>query len=190
MITELAGIHYRPLIAVLCPLLVALLVLSAKKLPNRRESYTIIGSSLLFLAVLSMTPHVLKEGPIRLSLFNLFPGVDFLLNVDAFGLIFATTTSSLWILVSFYSIGYMRSLKEHAQGRYFTCFALTIFGAVGVALLALERSSGTFTDVTDLAALTVPSIQVLGQFTCRACENRCAIDRLEVAGRRFPFGLP
>ena len=131
---ELAAIHYRPLIALLCPLAVALLVLASKKRPNLRESFTIIGSSLLFLSVLTMTPHVLREGPIHLSLFNLFPNVDLLLNVDAFGLIFATTTSSLWILVSFYSIGYMRSLNEHAQGRYYTCFALTIFGAVGVAL--------------------------------------------------------
>ncbi|MHC4090367.1 MAG: acyl-CoA dehydratase activase [Planctomycetota bacterium] len=63
-----------------------------------------------------------------------------------------------------------------------------LLGAIGVALLALERASGTFTDVTDVAGLAVPPIQVLGQFTCRACDNYCAIDRLEVAGRRFPFG--
>ncbi|MBN2559458.1 MAG: hypothetical protein JXQ75_00820 [Phycisphaerae bacterium] len=63
-----------------------------------------------------------------------------------------------------------------------------LLGAIGVALLALERAKEPITDVVDLAKLAAPSIQLLGQFTCRACENYCAIDRLEVAGRRFPFG--
>ena len=63
-----------------------------------------------------------------------------------------------------------------------------LLGAVGVALLALERSRDTFTDVVDLASLAAPVMRVLGQFTCRACENYCAIGRFEVAGRQFPFG--
>jgi len=67
-------------------------------------------------------------------LFTMFPGIDFGFHVDAFGLLFALTASSLWILVSIYSIGYMRALKEHAQTRFYFCFALAILGAVGVAL--------------------------------------------------------
>jgi len=63
-----------------------------------------------------------------------------------------------------------------------------LMGAVGVALLALDRSKNCFTDVVDLDSLAAPSMQMLGQFTCRACENLCEVDRLEVAGRRFPFG--
>jgi multicomponent Na+:H+ antiporter subunit D len=35
-----------------------------------------------------------------------------------------------------YNIGYMRTLNEHAQTRYFFCFAVAIFGAVGVAFSA------------------------------------------------------
>jgi formate hydrogenlyase subunit 3/multisubunit Na+/H+ antiporter MnhD subunit len=54
--------------------------------------------------------------------------------VDAFGLIFALTSSSLWIMVSLYSIGYMRTLEEHAQTRYYFCFCWAIFGAIGTAL--------------------------------------------------------
>jgi formate hydrogenlyase subunit 3/multisubunit Na+/H+ antiporter MnhD subunit len=56
--------------------------------------------------------------------------------VDALGLIFAITSSSLWILVSVYSIGYMRSQKEHAQTRFYFSFAVALAGAVGVALAA------------------------------------------------------
>ena len=48
-------------------------------------------------------------------------------------MLFATISSFLWILVSFYNIGYMRALDEHAQTRYYHCFAVAIVGAVGVA---------------------------------------------------------
>ena len=56
--------------------------------------------------------------------------------MDAFGLLFASGASLLWIATSFYSIGYMRSLKEHAQTRYFACFALALSATMGVAFSA------------------------------------------------------
>lgn len=134
--TELLAMDYRPLLAILCPTIASFLILLSGRRPNIRESWTIIGSILMFLTVLSMTPFVLKEGPIKCSLFNLFPGIDFAFKVDAFGLIFATTSSCLWILVSLFSIGYMRGLEEHAQTRYYFCFALALLGATGIALSA------------------------------------------------------
>ncbi len=48
-------------------------------------------------------------------------------------MIFALVASSLWTIAVFYSLGYMRGLKEHAQTRFNACFALAIFGAIGVA---------------------------------------------------------
>jgi len=132
--TGMFGIEYRPLSAVLLPIIVAFLILLSNKRPNLRESWTLLGSVLLFLTVSSMRPIVLAEGPIQWTWFNLLPNIDFAFNVDAFGLVFATTSSSLWILVSLYSIGYMRSLKEHAQTRYYFCFALALLGAIGIAL--------------------------------------------------------
>jgi formate hydrogenlyase subunit 3/multisubunit Na+/H+ antiporter MnhD subunit len=83
-----------------------------------------------------MSPFVLKYGPIQFIWFNFLPNIDFAFNVDALGLIFATTSSCLWILVSIYSIGYMRSLKEHAQTRYYFCFAVALAGAIGIAFAA------------------------------------------------------
>jgi len=133
---ELLSIEYRPLLAIFWPGAVACLILLFGSRPNVRESWILIGSTLLFLTVLSMTPVVLQQGSITFKWFNLFPGIDFALHVDAFGLIFATTSSFLWILVSLYSIGYMRSLDEHAQTRFFFCFALALLGAIGIALSA------------------------------------------------------
>ena len=62
--------------------------------------------------------------------------IELAFRVDAFGLLFAAGASLLWIATSFYSIGYMRSLEEHAQTRYFACFALALSATMGVAFSA------------------------------------------------------
>jgi multicomponent Na+:H+ antiporter subunit D len=41
--------------------------------------------------------------------------------------------SSLWVIAVFYSMGYMRAHDEPCQTRFNACFALSIFGAIGVA---------------------------------------------------------
>ena len=136
LMTDLFSIAARPVWAIICPAIVALLILLSGKRPNIRETWTLLGSAGLFYIVLSMTPTVLEHGPIQSTWFDLFPNIEFALRADALGLIFATTSSCLWILVSIYSIGYMRSLKEHAQTRYYFSFALALLGAIGIALSA------------------------------------------------------
>jgi multicomponent Na+:H+ antiporter subunit D len=136
LMTEIFTIGYRPLWAIIIPALVAFFILLAGKKSNLRETGILAGSIALFFTVLSMTPFVLKNGPILFTSFKLFPGIDFAFKVDELGLVFATTSSCLWILVSIYSIGYMRTLKEHAQTRFYFCFALALVGAIGIAFAA------------------------------------------------------
>ena len=123
-----------PLLAISCPFICVFLIMLFSKRPNIREGCTIFASILQFLIVFSMAPIIVAGNVIECQLFTIFTGLDFVFRVDAFGLIFAITSSFLWILVSSYSIGYMRTLREHAQTRYYACFALAIFGAVGIAL--------------------------------------------------------
>ena len=70
-------IAYRPLWAVICPAVVALLILFSGKRPNLRESWTLLGSTCLWYIILSMTPAVLENGPIRFTWFDLLPNIDF-----------------------------------------------------------------------------------------------------------------
>ena len=134
--TELFSIVNRPVWAVICPAIVALLILVSGRRPNLREGWTLLGSVVLGYLVQSMTPAVLAEGPLDFVWFELLPNIGFAFRVDALGLIFATTSSCLWVLVSIYSIGYMRSLNEHAQTRFYFSFALALLGAIGVAFAA------------------------------------------------------
>jgi formate hydrogenlyase subunit 3/multisubunit Na+/H+ antiporter MnhD subunit len=125
-----------PLFVILCPLIAAPLILLLGKWPNIRDGVAIAAGIATFSLVLSMINPILNGDVISISFQTLLPGVEIGFKVDAFGMLFALTSSSLWILVTIYSIGYMRSLKEHAQTRFFFSFALAIFGALGIAMSA------------------------------------------------------
>lgn len=126
-------ISCKPLLAIIVSAIAAVLIVASKKNPNVRESWSIGAAVLKFLIILSMAPAVLAGKNIEFLLVTLLPGLSIKLRVDALGMIFALTASFLWILTSFYSIGYMRTLKEHAQTRYFACFAVTVSATIGAA---------------------------------------------------------
>ena len=124
---------YKLLIALLIPLIGTLGVMFKGDNENVRESISSVSSILLLLVVGSMIPAVLHGKPLVLHLFTILPGVSVTLRADAMAMIFALVASSLWTIAVFYSMGYMRGLQEHAQTRFNACFALAIFGAIGVA---------------------------------------------------------
>ena len=123
-----------PLLAVLSPALGALLIAwTGERRPNLREFWSIAAGVAMFAFIASMIPAVLGGRAPECGLFRILPGMELAFRVDAFGLLFAAGASLLWILTSGYSIGYMRSLQEHAQTRYFCCFALALSATLGVA---------------------------------------------------------
>ena len=124
---------FRPMLAVLVSLVAAALILISGRRPNLREAWTLLAAGAKFLIVLSMAPSILKGQVMEYTLLALTPGISLQLRVDAFGLYFGLLASGLWIATSFYSIGYMRGLKEHAQTRYYFCFAVAISSTIGVA---------------------------------------------------------
>ena len=153
-----------PLLAVLVPAVGALLIAcTGERRANLREFWSVAAGALLFALVASMIPEVLAGGAPECGVQILPPtsafhtGFRLAFRVDAFGLLFASGASILWILTSFYSIGYMRSLKEHAQTRYFTCFALALSATVGVAF-----SANLFTLFLFYEALTLVTYPLVG----------------------------
>jgi multicomponent Na+:H+ antiporter subunit D len=126
-----------PLLAVLTPAIAALLIAcTGERHANLREFWSIAAGVVMCGLVALMIPEVLAGRTPELVLFSILPGVELAFRADAFGLLFAAGASLLWILTSFYSIGYMRSLQEHAQTRYYACFALALSATVGVAFSA------------------------------------------------------
>ena len=124
----------KPLLAVICSMMAAPGIFLLRKHANIRESITLLAAAIQFVIIISMAPVILAGGVLTFRIIDIGAGIELGYRVDAFGLIFAIASSFLWILVTLYSIGYMRSLEEHAQTRYYFMFALAIFSAVSIAL--------------------------------------------------------
>ncbi|MBD3219941.1 monovalent cation/H+ antiporter subunit D family protein [bacterium] len=127
----------RPLWAVLVSLLaIPLILLSGERRPNLRESWTLLAAFVKAGLVWSLLPDVLDGRVAVTSLGTIVPGVELALRVDTLGLVFGLVASTLWVLTSFYSIGYVRGAGEHKQTRYFASFALCLSSTIGIAFAA------------------------------------------------------
>ncbi|XVH30907.1 proton-conducting transporter membrane subunit [Haloferacaceae archaeon DSL9] len=126
-------IDIRPVAAVLVSLVATGLIIASYRRPNVREGWTVLAAVAKFGIVASMLPGVLAGDVYVFSLGTIVPNVDFVLRADPLGMLFATLASLLWIVTSFYSIGYMRGLNEHGQTRYFASFAASVSAAIGIA---------------------------------------------------------
>src|SRR5437867_12611444 len=146
------------MLAVLVPALGAVLIAcTGERRANLGEFWSVAAGVAMFALIASMIPKVLAGHTPECVPFRILPGIELAFRVDAFGLLFASGASLLWILTSFYSIGYMRSLKEHAQTRYFACFALALSATVGVAFAA-----NLFTLFLFYEALTLVTYPLVG----------------------------
>jgi multicomponent Na+:H+ antiporter subunit D len=123
----------RLLLATLAPLLGAGLVMLSRRRPNVREGCSLAAAGLLFATVVSLIPEIRAGKQLEFVVAELLPGLRIALRADAMSMIFAVSASFLWMVTVFYSAGYMRGLKEHAQTRFNACFALALFGAMGCA---------------------------------------------------------
>jgi len=144
-------VSIKPLLAVLVSLLVIPALISSSDKPNARESWTFLAGIIKFLIVLSMLPVILQGKQIGLTLFEIVPGADIAFRVDGLGMLFALVASSLYIITSIYSIGYMRGLNEHGQTRFVCFFALAISATIGAAFSANLLTLYLFYEILSLA---------------------------------------
>ncbi|MBI9089763.1 MAG: monovalent cation/H+ antiporter subunit D family protein [Desulfobacterium sp.] len=140
----------KPFLAVLVSLVVIPFIVVSRN-QNLRESWTFIAGTIKFLLVLSMLPLVLKGKVIEYTVVQIFPDLGIAFRVDAFGMLFALVASSLWIVTSIYSLGYMRSLDEHSQTRYYSFFAVALSATIGVAFSANLLTLYLFYEMLSLA---------------------------------------
>jgi multicomponent Na+:H+ antiporter subunit D len=147
----------KPVLAVLVSLLVVPLIMATgEKRPNLREFWSILAGIIKFSIVISMAPVIFSGNNIEYTLISFYEGIDIKFRVDALGLLFATISSFLWIVTTFYSVGYMRSAKEHSQTRFFTYFAISLSAAIGVAFSANLITLFVFYEILSFA--TVPLV--------------------------------
>ncbi len=103
---------------------------------DKREFVSIFAGFVTFCMNLSLVPSILDGQIWYYKLFTIMPGITVSFCADGLSIIFALVASFLWMFATSYNIGYMRTLNEHAQTRYYFCFAVAIFGAMGVSFSA------------------------------------------------------
>jgi multicomponent Na+:H+ antiporter subunit D len=101
--------------------------------PNLRETVTLTIAVLLFLLVLGLLGPVLAGARPEAINFEVVPGLHLAFKVEPLGLLFALIASSLWVVTSVYSIGYMRGNREPRQTSYYVWFAVALGSTMGIA---------------------------------------------------------
>ena len=149
----LLALQYRPVIAVLVSLAASALiyVLGEHIHRNLREGITITASAAKIALVYSMLPAVLAGEEIRLRVFEIVKGVNLEFNVDPAGMVFACVASTLWMLTSLYSIGYMRGHNEENQTGYYAAFAMCLSATTGLCFAANLLTFFIFFEVLTVA---------------------------------------
>ncbi len=122
-----------PLYAVLVSFLGMFGIFAAHRRPNVREAVTVVTAVAKFGIVAAMLPGILEGETYAFSSGEFVAGIEFVLRADPLGMLFASLASLLWIVTSFYSIGYMRGLGEHGQTRFFASFAASLSATMGIA---------------------------------------------------------
>mgnify|MGYP003726309473 CR=1 FL=1 len=100
-------------------------------------------------------------------------------TLTAVMLFMVTTVSSL---IHLYSIGYMRGNRERNQTRFYICFAIAIFGAMGVAMSANLFTLFVFYEVLTLS--TYPLVAHKGDAAAKRTAIASIQCRVNIHSRR------
>jgi len=121
------------LLAIAIPFVGAALIPLFHRRPNLREAVTLATAGGLALTVWSLLPHVLADARPEARVIDVVPGLSIAFAAEPLGLLFALVASSLWIVNSIYSIGYMRANEEPRQTSFYVCFAVAIGSTMALA---------------------------------------------------------
>ena len=121
-------------LALALPLMAAVTAGLFARRPNVRELFTLIAASALLVVVASLTPGVFSGDRPGVTLFSVMPGLSIAFELEPLGMLFALIAAGLWLVTTCYSIGYMRAHNEDHQARFYACFGVAIFAAIGAAM--------------------------------------------------------
>jgi multicomponent Na+:H+ antiporter subunit D len=128
--------QYAPALSVGVCLLGVVGIVLCRRHPNLREGVSLLTAVLNFVIVLTIYQRIRAGEHVACEILGIGPDLQVAFRVDALGILFALVASSLWIVNTLYSIGYMRAHHEHKQTRFYAFFAVAIAAAMGAAFAA------------------------------------------------------
>lgn len=121
---------------IVIPLIAAAIIPFLGKIPNLREAVTFIAGLLLLGVTLYLCGLVANGLRPELLLGSFAGQFEIKLKLEPLGATFAAIASSLWIVNSMFTLGYMRGNNEKNQTRFFAFVAIAIASAMGIAASA------------------------------------------------------
>jgi multicomponent Na+:H+ antiporter subunit D len=119
------------------PITAAILIaLVGNRTPNIREAVTFLAGGALLATVIYLCREVAAGARPELLLGTFAGNFEVKFKLEPLGATFAAIASSLWIVNSVFTLGYMRGNKEKNQTRFFAFVALAIASAMGIAASA------------------------------------------------------
>ncbi len=125
--------EFALLLLLLIPLSAAVLIPFAGKWPNIREAITFVAGAALLGVVIFLCREVASGGRPELYLGRFAGNFEVKFVLEPLGATFAAIASSLWIVNSVFTLGYMRGNNEKHQTRFYTFVAIAIASAMGIA---------------------------------------------------------
>jgi len=117
----------------LIPLAASGLIAVLGRRPNLREAVTLLAAFALLANVVFLITLVAAGERPELYIGSFAGDFEFKLILEPLGATFATIASSLWILNSLFTMGYMRGNQEKNQTRFYLFVAIAIAAAMGIA---------------------------------------------------------
>lgn len=122
-----------PLAAVAVPCVTALAIAAVRRAPRVVEGLLSLGAVITFAIVATLYGQV-RDGQVpTTSLGELVPGFELSLRADGMGMVFAILASVLWVLASFYAVGYLRGDHAKNRTRFYAFYAFCLGTAFAVA---------------------------------------------------------
>jgi len=119
-------------LSIILPLLAVVGIVATGRKPNMREAVTIATSLVLLYFVIHLYQGIQQGENIRVTWWELLPGLQISFSIEPLGMLFALVASFLWLITTVYSIGYMRGHHEQNQTRFYACFAIAISSVMGI----------------------------------------------------------
>jgi multicomponent Na+:H+ antiporter subunit D len=153
------------LLALVLPLFSAAVSYAVGRMPDVRETLTLVACIGLCIITIAMFMRVGAGDAPELVIAQPMSGLEIAFRLEPLGALFAVMASVLWAVNSLFSIGYMRGAREANQTRFYVCFALAMFGVIGVAMAANLFTLFIFYETLTLA--TYPLVTHRGDAAAR-----------------------
>ena len=172
-------------LTMLIPLAAAVIIPLVGRSPNLREFVTFTAGIALAVVVAYLCTLVAAGARPELNVISFAGRFDIAFRLEPLGATFAAIASSLWIVNSVFTLGYMRGNAEKNQTRFFTFVALAIASAMGIA-----TSANLITLFIFYEALTISTFPLVAHKGDAKARKGLTVYTLVLMGTSLGFLLP